>query len=195
LAAELKSGDNKKDDVNKQPDDGNKDNSTGEAWQTEMVSGVQDVVNAVERIYACAPDCVAIDVEGANLCREGHVALVQVGVEEIRTIFLFDVSTLGDAVFWDGSPPPKNENENESTGEERGAPPSKNESRTTLRLLGHLLEDAEVTKLLFDGRGDGDALHHLHGVSLRNVLDVQVYFTVRRMPKRVGSLLGLGQVS
>jgi exonuclease 3'-5' domain-containing protein 1 len=40
--------------------------------------------------------------------------------------------------------------------------------------LRALLESTSVTKLVFDGRSDADALFHLHGVRLANVCDCQV---------------------
>ena len=40
--------------------------------------------------------------------------------------------------------------------------------------LRALLEDPTVSMLMYDPRNDADALHHLHGVTLRSVLDLQV---------------------
>ena len=39
--------------------------------------------------------------------------------------------------------------------------------------LRELLESTRVLKLVFDCRGDSDALYHQHSVKLRNVYDVQ----------------------
>eukprot|EP00931_Biecheleriopsis_adriatica_P054385 TRINITY_DN31996_c0_g1_i1.p1 TRINITY_DN31996_c0_g1~~TRINITY_DN31996_c0_g1_i1.p1 ORF type:complete len:265 (+),score=35.92 TRINITY_DN31996_c0_g1_i1:41-835(+) len=40
--------------------------------------------------------------------------------------------------------------------------------------LKEMLEDERVTKLMFDCRSDADALFHIHGVKIPNVLDMQV---------------------
>jgi cold shock CspA family protein len=44
--------------------------------------------------------------------------------------------------------------------------------------LKALLESEDVLKLVYDGRSDADALHHLHGCGLRHVVDVQILFTL-----------------
>ncbi|CAE7811809.1 Exd1 [Symbiodinium sp. CCMP2592] len=63
--------------------------------------------------------------------------------------------------------------------------------------LKELLESVDVVKLFYDCRSDADALHHLHGVRLANVLDLQVLFT-HQSGQRSGQLPGmakaLGQV-
>jgi len=63
--------------------------------------------------------------------------------------------------------------------------------------LKELLESVDVVKLFYDCRSDADALHHLHGVQLANVLDLQVLFT-HQSGQRSGQLPGmakaLGQV-
>ena len=72
------------------------------AYATEMLSTPEAVEDAVARIYGSTIPVarIAVDVEGADLCREGHIALVQVAVRELRKVFLFDVSWLGAEAFW-----------------------------------------------------------------------------------------------
>lgn len=44
--------------------------------------------------------------------------------------------------------------------------------------LKALLESEDVLKLVYDGRSDADALHHLFGCGLKHVCDVQILFTL-----------------
>merc|ERR1712048_1146018 len=86
-------------------------------------------------------DELAVDIEGVRLSRRGEICIVQVA-NKTKDVFLFDVTTLGNAAFSNG--------------------------------LKEVLESETVTKLFYDLRGDTDALFHLHGVTPRNILDMQV---------------------
>ena len=61
--------------------------------------------------------------------------------------------------------------------------------------LGALLEAKSLLKLVFDCRGDADALFHQFGVRMRGVFDVQVAFCVKKdkdhKGKRSAYLMGL----
>ena len=61
--------------------------------------------------------------------------------------------------------------------------------------LGALLEAKHLLKLVFDCRGDADALFHQFGVRMRGVFDVQVAFCVKKdkdhKGKRSAYLMGL----
>ena len=45
--------------------------------------------------------------------------------------------------------------------------------------LGELLESTAVLKLIFDCRGDSDALYHQYGVRMRHLYDVQVVYCLK----------------
>ena len=91
---------------------------------------------------AASGGAVAVDFEGANLCRDGELYLAQLAAAS-GPVVLVDVVRLGDRAFGEGG-------------------------------LRALLESESVTKLIFDGRADADALYHLHGTKLANVCDLQV---------------------
>lgn len=62
--------------------------------------------------------------------------------------------------------------------------------------LAALLESENVLKLVYDGRSDADALYHLHGCTLRNACDAQIYFTLfldASKGSRTENLPGLGR--
>ena len=87
---------------------------------------------------------VALDLEGVNLSRDGRLCLIQLAESDPDAPVL-----LIDIV---------------TLGEEA---------------FGHgrlreLLESSNVAKLVYDPRSDCDALYHLHGTTLSNVVDVQV---------------------
>lgn len=94
---------------------------------------------------------VAFSSEGAAVSRSGSLALIQVSgtTLEPAEVYLFDVQSLGAKAF--------------STASADG--------QTTLRTL---LESSKVLKVTYDCRTDSDALYHQFGVTLSNVLDVQV---------------------
>jgi exonuclease 3'-5' domain-containing protein 1 len=56
--------------------------------------------------------------------------------------------------------------------------------------LKKLFEDDKITKIFFDLRADNDALHHLHGVKVKAIYDVQVLheilFSFSADPKLTG---------
>jgi hypothetical protein len=183
-------------------------------WSVQLVDSVSGVISAVEQIYAAfettpkAQKRVAVDLEGTELCRDGHVALMQVAVEEpLWKIYLFDISQLGKEAFHcesgnsksnnttsilpDGHASSENTNNTENKNTENKHP---NNTKNPANRLGHLLQDKTVQKFLFDCRADADALYHLCNTELNNVVDAQVYFTLRFMPKRVKNLTGLSHV-
>jgi exonuclease 3'-5' domain-containing protein 1 len=48
-----------------------------------------------------SPVPIAIDVEGINLCRDGRVSIIQLFVKGSDTVWLIDVTTLGNVAFND----------------------------------------------------------------------------------------------
>jgi exonuclease 3'-5' domain-containing protein 1 len=48
-----------------------------------------------------SPLPIAIDVEGINLCRDGRVCIIQLFVKGSDTVWLIDVTTLGNVAFTD----------------------------------------------------------------------------------------------
>ncbi|CAE7237916.1 Exd1, partial [Symbiodinium pilosum] len=58
--------------------------------------------------------------------------------------------------------------------------------------LKDVLESTPIIKLLYDCRNDADALRHIHGVQLSNVLDMQVLF-MHHSGQRSGQLPGMAK--
>lgn len=100
------------------------------------------------------PASIAVDIEGVRLCREGKVSIVQLLKEGGDTIWLLDVTTLGNIAF-----------EHED-GEGRS--------------IKKILESADIVKLFYDVRNDADALYNLFDIDMRNVLDLQMLELARR---------------
>lgn len=89
---------------------------------------------------------VAFDAEGVDLGRDGPLTVASFSGLEDKTVYVIDVQTIGgDRVF---SP--------------------------DLPSFRELLENGDITKVVFDCRGDSDALFHQFGVKLAGVRDVQV---------------------
>ena len=127
-------------------------------------------------------ELVAFDTEGVDLSREGPLTIITLKRVQMDAptraapAFVIDVQDIG--------------------GVRALGPGSR---------LRRLLESSMVTKLTFDCRTDSDALWHQFGVSLTNVLDLQVLEQGVRIhrgapaPRRNGTFLpyvsGLSKVS
>ncbi|KZL80138.1 3 -5 exonuclease [Colletotrichum incanum] len=90
-----------------------------------------------------------LDLEGANLCREGNISIIQIYVSPRKHAYLIDVCALGHKAF---------------------STPGKKSSWT----LKDVLESLEIIKVFFDVRNDSDALFAHFGISLDGVQDIQL---------------------
>jgi hypothetical protein len=91
-------------------------------------------------------EAVAVDLEGVNLgdIVDGIITSVQLCRNGRGTVYIVDLLALGKGAFV--------------------GPYS----------LRDLLEDADTPKLFWDCRTDGRALHHLHGIKMQGVVDLQL---------------------
>ncbi|PPQ80271.1 hypothetical protein CVT24_006603 [Panaeolus cyanescens] len=105
---------------------------------------------------------LAIDLEGVNLSRDGRIAIIQIVAKGSTTVWIVDVTTLGQHAFNHCSP----------NGQS----------------LRGILEDANITKLFFDVRNDSDALYAHFGVEMQNVLDLQLLDVASRRSKNMNVL-------
>lgn len=94
---------------------------------------------------------LAIDIDGQNLGRDGTISLIQILIIEKHQVFLIDVATLGAAAFSNTAAT----------------------AQSTLTLKS-FFEANNVPKLLWDCRGDNDALYSLYGITMDCVFDVQL---------------------
>lgn len=99
-------------------------------------------------LSAQPPAPIAVDIEGVQLCRYGRVSIVQMLKDGGDTIWLLDVTVLGKSAFV----------HEDIEG----------------RSIKRLLECVEIKKIFYDVRMDADALYHIYGVDMKNVLDLQV---------------------
>ena len=128
----------------------------------DVISSPGEALDRAVRAIANAPGkVIAVDCEGVAMSRIGRVTLVQIAVPNER-VYLFDVQALGsEACFERGGG---------GGGEEKDENNATNRSVT----LKSVLEDASITKLMFDCRVDSDALYHQHGIALNGVFDIQL---------------------
>jgi exonuclease 3'-5' domain-containing protein 1 len=129
----------------------------------DVISSPGEALDRAVRAIANAPGkVIAVDCEGVAMSRIGRVTLVQIAVPNER-VYLFDVQALGsEACFERGG--------GGGGGEEKDENNATNRSVT----LKSVLEDASITKLMFDCRVDSDALYHQHGIALNGVFDIQL---------------------
>ncbi|KEF62346.1 uncharacterized protein A1O9_00318 [Exophiala aquamarina CBS 119918] len=105
------------------------------------------------------PPSLYIDAEGHNLGRTGSLALLQILVTPLNSIFVVDIHVLKDAAFTLCT----------------------DESTMTLRKI---LESDEIPKVIFDARNDSDNLFTEYGICLGGVRDLQLmeFFSRRDAP-------------
>jgi exonuclease 3'-5' domain-containing protein 1 len=137
--------------------------------QIKLVDSVALIQDLVEDIVSrVRKPLIFVDLEGANLSRDGSVAIMQVLVPPNPTVHLIDVHLLQDKAF------------QTSTGN----------GYTWKEILG---SDSHA-KVFFDVRNDSDALYHHYGVSLRGVMDLQLLeFATRPGRNRPQFLKGLSK--
>ncbi|KAJ2922291.1 hypothetical protein H1R20_g14799, partial [Candolleomyces eurysporus] len=107
---------------------------------------------------ATSQPCIAVDLEGVDLCRHGRVCLVQMKANHSRIIWLLDITVLGRTAFDHPS----------SDG-------------TTVR---DILQSTSIKKILFDVRRDAEALYHIYDIDMHNVCDLQIVEIAARQSNR-----------
>ena len=112
-------------------------------------AGVKNVLNRIAtlRIETQHPN-LYLDLEGNSLGRTGTISILQLYVEPLNEVYLFDVNALKVATF------------TTSTNE--------------ALCLKNVLQDEKIKKAFFDPRQDSAALYALYGIKLQGVIDVQV---------------------
>lgn len=120
-----------------------------------LQSTIVDTIENLESFLDAVPPSphtkpqLFLDLEGANLSRDGSIAILQVHILEASSTYLLDVVTLGKDLFMiKGS--------------------------TSKRSLKDILESEIAAKVFFDCRNDADALFSHFGVYLRGVHDIQL---------------------
>ena len=107
-------------------------------------------------------DEIAVDIEGINLCRDGKICLIQICGR----------TSPENVYLFDISKLGK--------------------SAFMEGRLKELFEDQNIQKIVYDGRGDNDALYHLYQVLMCNVYDLQVLFVQKFSNSNDRFLKGLG---
>ena len=89
-----------------------------------------------------------IDLEGTNLSRHGSISLLTALVEPRNTVYLVDITVLGNDAF--------------------------NTADSSDRTLKSILESEDIVKVFFGIRNDSDALFSLFGVRVAGIEDLQL---------------------
>jgi exonuclease 3'-5' domain-containing protein 1 len=115
----------------------------------------------------------------------GAVTLLQVAVK--KSVFLFDAQALGTADLFERAVSVEEQNSARSPSSADTADDTVDDTakKPKMKTLKSVLEDARVTKLMFDCRVDSDSLFHQHGVFLRGVFDVQLADVAARRRKNL----------
>jgi hypothetical protein len=114
----------------------------------EVLDDLDQAILVIDALHGVKE--VAFDAEGVDLSRSGPLTAVSLAAvvpgSPVKT-FVLDILSIGPRVWQE--------------------PQGRN--------LKTLLESKTVRKLTYDCRGDSDALYHQFGVTLQNVLDMQVF--------------------
>lgn len=128
-----------------------------------------DTPDALANFLSTLGDCDGqpprfyMDLEGNNLSRMGMLSLVTVLLEPEKSVYLVDVTTLGQRAFT-------------TTGRDG-------------RTLQGVLESICMIEVFFDIRNDSDALFGLHGIRVAGIEDLQlIELASRNFAKRHNGL-------
>jgi exonuclease 3'-5' domain-containing protein 1 len=90
---------------------------------------------------------LALDMEGAQLGRDGQTLLLQLAARrtEVVVVYIFDVMVLGNELF--------------------------------SNVLAPILQNPSITKLCYDCRCDAEALFYAHGILPEGLYDLQIAYT------------------
>ncbi|KAJ2914135.1 hypothetical protein MD484_g6290, partial [Candolleomyces efflorescens] len=114
----------------------------------DTVALVVDCIEDLTTYPSTTQPCIAVDLEGVQLSRQGRVCLVQMKANHSRIIWLLDITVLGQMAFDHPS----------SDG-------------TTVR---DILQSTSIKKIFFDVRRDAEALYHIYDIDMNNVCDIQI---------------------
>ena len=145
----------------------------------------EGMTKAIEELSVVST--VAFDTEGVNLGRNGALTIAVFRAIKGNLTYVVDVKSLGgDRVFGSVTLPidvataanPKKNCDLAVTVATVSVKPHNSELRgggtNGMSTFRAMLEDASITKIMFDCRRDSEALFHQFGVTLRGVLDLQV---------------------
>lgn len=114
-----------------------------------------------------------IDLEGVSLSRRGTISIIQIYVHPLSHTYLIDVHKLGPAAFTTSKLDTAN--------------------TSSLHTLKDVLESPSVPKCFFDVRRDADAIYNLFGVSMKNIIDIQLLELATRSGGRRRMVNGLAR--
>jgi len=131
----------------------------------------------ISPIISPQPTKLAIDLEGVDLCRHGRISIIQIVAETSNTIWLLDVTILGNTVF---------DHENVHGQSLRGVLQNPDTIKVRLRCfsLSTFLTPRD-TQIFFDVRNDADALWNAYQIDLANVYDVQLLDVASRRSRNI----------
>ncbi len=134
-----------------------------------------------------------LDLEGANLSREGTLSLISVFVQPLNHAYIVDVTTLKEKTFSTEVASVSTSTGKHEVTVKNSIDPSNAEAKSTLASSVHLdesqpgkqsaatavtfktiLESPSITKVFFDVRNDSDALFSHYGIRLAGIEDVQL---------------------
>ncbi|KIO24993.1 hypothetical protein M407DRAFT_211272 [Tulasnella calospora MUT 4182] len=132
-----------------------------------VVDTTQALSSFVSKLYELerTRPALFVDLEGYELGRNGRLALITIYALPLAMTYIVDVTTLEEASF---------------TTEGEGLPG---------KTLKSLLEDNSIPKVLYDCRGDNDALYNLYKVDMRGVIDLQLMELATRATSPYGANL------
>nr|OQO20401.1 hypothetical protein B0A51_10491 [Rachicladosporium sp. CCFEE 5018] len=145
------------------------------ATMVDSVAGLEEMLVAIvegAKRTGDNPD-LSVDAEGRELGCDGTISMIQIFVGSLDHAYLVDVATLGAAVFTTTT--------------------AIDDDQVSLKSI---LEDSDRKKVMFDCRGDAEALYALYGITLRGIHDIQLMDIVtRNKGKSRASLKGMKQVT
>ncbi|RFU33383.1 hypothetical protein B7463_g2948, partial [Scytalidium lignicola] len=124
-----------------------------ELMSSTMVEDTNSLTNLLNTILALPitpKPALYLDLEGANLSREGSISLISLYIHPTKSAYLIDIHTLRELAFT--------------------TPSSTNPSET----LKTILESRVIKKVFFDVRNDSDALFAHFNISLNGIIDIQL---------------------
>lgn len=117
-----------------------------------FISSSAGVKNVLNRIATLCTDTqhpnLYLDLEGNSHKRTGTISILQLYVEPLNEVYLFDINALGASAI--------------STSTDEAL------------CLKNMLQDGKIKKAFFDPRQVSAALYALYGIKLQGVIDVQV---------------------
>ncbi|OQO12265.1 hypothetical protein B0A48_02906 [Cryoendolithus antarcticus] len=145
------------------------------ATMVDSIEGLKEMLVAVvegAKRTGDNPD-LSVNAEGRKLGCDGTISMIQIFIGSLDHAYLVDVATLGAAAFTTTT--------------------AIDDEQVSLKSI---LEDSDREKVMFDCRGDAEALYALYGITLRGIHDIQLMDIItRNRGKSRASLKGMKQVT